>query len=75
MNLMLNSNPLYTDKVTRKHFNERTGMKKKKLTDAQLKKVGRKAVKLLDDYSEYAYDHIWYILGDMVKKMRGESSG
>jgi len=50
-------------------------MKKKKLTDAQLKKVGRKAVKLLDDYSEYAYDHIWYILGDMVKKMRGESSG
>jgi hypothetical protein len=47
-------------------------MKKKQLTDAQLKEVGQEAVKLLDQNSEYAYDHIWYILGDLIKKMRGE---
>jgi len=43
---------------------------KKKLTDIQLKRIGEKAVKLIDDNSEYAYDHIWFILGDLIKKMR-----
>lgn len=45
--------------------------KKKKLSDAQLKKIGKEAVKLHDCNSEYAYDHMWYILGNMIKEMRG----
>jgi len=44
--------------------------KKKKLTNAQLTKLGLQAVKLFDDNSEYARDHIWFILGEMIEKMR-----
>ena len=47
-------------------------MKGKKLTKAQLTKLGRKVVDLFDDNSEYAYDHIWFILGEMVDRMRGK---
>ena len=48
-------------------------MEKKKLTNAQLTKLGREAIKLFDDNSEYARDHIWFILGEIIEKMRGKN--
>ena len=45
-------------------------MKKRKLTEKELKELGSAAVKLIDDGSEYAHDHLWSNLKAMVSKFR-----
>lgn len=59
-------------KLTSSELKEIGREPKKKLTAAQLKKVGKEAVRLLDQNTEYTFDHIWYILDDLVRRLRKE---